>query len=115
MIAVRWAKWPNLLWLGITAVIMMILAIMTVRSATRRHEKRIFIQIGVMFVLGLVGLVASLYPVMLPPDITLWDAASSRSSQQFLLVGYAALLPITLGYTAYSYWLFRGKVRESEE
>lgn len=115
MIAERWSKWPNLLWLGITSVIMMILAIMTVRSATRRHEKRIFIQIGVMFVLGLVGLVASLYPVMLPPDITLWDAASSRSSQQFLLVGYATLLPITLGYTAYSYWLFRGKVRESEE
>jgi cytochrome d ubiquinol oxidase subunit II len=49
---------------------------------------------------------------MLPPDTTLWEAASSRASQHFLLVGYGALIPITLGYTGYSYWLFRGKVRE---
>ncbi|MCG7600839.1 cytochrome d ubiquinol oxidase subunit II [Halomonas sp. McH1-25] len=114
-IAARWSMSPNLLWLGLIAAIMLALAIATVRGATRRYEKRLFAQVVAMFVLGLVGLVASLYPVMLPPDITLWDAASSRSSQQFLLVGYGILLPIILGYTAYSYWVFRGKVRESEE
>ena len=114
-IAERWSRLPNLLWLGLTAIVMLALAIATVRGAARRYEKRLFAQVIAMFVLGLVGLVASLYPVMLPPDITLWEAASSRSSQQFLLVGYAILLPIILGYTAYSYWVFRGKVHESEE
>lgn len=114
-IAERWSQWPNPLWLAVTAVLMMALAVLTVRSATHRHEKRIFVQIAMMFMIGVIGLAASFFPVMLPPDITLWEAASSRASQQFLLVGYAALIPITLGYTAYSYWLFRGKVRESEE
>lgn len=114
-IAERWLQWPNLLALGITGVIMVALAILSIRSATRRYEKRIIVQIGVIFVLGLVGLLASLYPVMLPPDITLWEAASSRASQQFLLIGYVITIPIILGYTTYSYKLFWGKVRESEE
>ena len=114
-IAERWSRFPNLLWLGLVAVLMLGLAVATVCSAERHHEKRIFLLVVAMFVLGLVGLTASLYPIMLPPDITLWEAASSRSSQQFLLVGYAILIPITLGYTAYSYRVFRGKVRESEE
>ncbi|RXE47613.1 cytochrome d ubiquinol oxidase subunit II [Chromohalobacter israelensis] len=114
-IAERWSHWPNPVWLGLATATMLALAITAVRSAARRQEKRIFAQVVAMFVLGLAGLVASLYPVMLPPDMTLWAAASSRSSQQFLLVGYAILLPIILGYTAYSYRVFRGKVRESEE
>lgn len=114
-IAERWSQWPNPLWLALTAVVMTTLAVLTIRSASHRHEIRIFIQVALMFMVGVIGLAASLFPVMLPPDITLWEAASSRASQQFLLVGYAALIPITLGYTGYSYWLFRGKVRESEE
>ena len=47
----------------------------------------------------------------MPPDVTIWDAAASPSSQAFLLVGAAVLIPIILAYTAYVYWLFRGKMR----
>ncbi|MEC9483989.1 MAG: cytochrome d ubiquinol oxidase subunit II, partial [Halomonas sp.] len=112
LIAERWSQLPNLLGLCATGIVMLALAIAPVRSASRRHEKRIFALVAAMFVLGLLGLVASLYPIMLPPDITLWEAASSRASQQFLLVGYAIMIPIILGYTAYSYRVFRGKVRE---
>jgi cytochrome d ubiquinol oxidase subunit II len=28
----------------------------------------------------------------------------------FMLVGAAVLIPIILAYTAYAYWVFRGKV-----
>ena len=42
---------------------------------------------------------------------TLWEAASSPSTQAFLLVGTLFLLPVILIYTAWSYWVFRGKVR----
>ncbi len=42
--------------------------------------------------------------------VTIWDAAAPESSQTFLLVGIAILIPITLAYTAYAYWVFRGKV-----
>ncbi len=46
-----------------------------------------------------------------PPTITLWDAAAAPRSQAFLMVGTLFLLPLILGYTAWSYWVFRGKVR----
>ncbi|MFB9867970.1 cytochrome d ubiquinol oxidase subunit II [Vreelandella sulfidaeris] len=114
LIAERWLQWPHLLAPVVTGLMMIALAILTIRSAARRDEKRIIVQIGMMFVLGLTGLLASFYRVMLPPDITLWEAASSRASQQFLLVGYMMTVPIILGYTTYTYRLFGGKVRESE-
>jgi cytochrome bd ubiquinol oxidase subunit II len=46
-----------------------------------------------------------------PPSITLWAAASSPSTQGFLLVGTLFLLPVIAMYTVWSYWVFRGKVR----
>ena len=42
--------------------------------------------------------------------MTIWDAASPLKSQEFLGVGIAVLVPIILAYTAYAYWVFRGKV-----
>ena len=43
--------------------------------------------------------------------VSIWDAASSDSTQSFLLVGTLFLLPIILMYSGWSYWVFRGKVR----
>jgi cytochrome d ubiquinol oxidase subunit II len=42
--------------------------------------------------------------------VTIWDAAAPLNSQLFLIVGVGVLVPIILAYTAYSYWVFRGKV-----
>lgn len=47
---------------------------------------------------------------MVPGRITIWQAAAPASSQMFMLVGASVLIPIILIYTAYSYWVFRGKV-----
>jgi cytochrome d ubiquinol oxidase subunit II len=49
-------------------------------------------------------------PLMVPPSISIYDAAAPHASQAFLLVGAAVLVPIILCYTAYAYWVFRGKV-----
>jgi cytochrome d ubiquinol oxidase subunit II len=49
--------------------------------------------------------------MIVPHRFTLWEAAASPSTQAFLLVGTLLLLPIILTYTAWSYWVFRGKVR----
>jgi cytochrome d ubiquinol oxidase subunit II len=49
--------------------------------------------------------------MIVPYHFTLWDAASSPETQSFLLVGTLFLLPIILMYSAWSYWVFRGKVR----
>jgi cytochrome d ubiquinol oxidase subunit II len=49
-----------------------------------------------------------------PPSITYRDAANPDDSLAFLLVGAIILLPLILGYTAYAYWIFRGKVHAGE-
>jgi cytochrome d ubiquinol oxidase subunit II len=45
-----------------------------------------------------------------PERVTLQMAAAPESSQVFMLVGAAVLVPVILAYTAWSYWVFRGKV-----
>ena len=62
--------------------------------------------------LGYVGLVISTFPYIVPPDLTIREAAAAPSSQTFMLVGTLVLLPIILAYTALTCWLFRGKVAE---
>jgi cytochrome d ubiquinol oxidase subunit II len=67
-----------------------------------------------LFLLSYIGLGISMWPFVVPPAVTIWDAAASPSSQRFLLVGAAVLIPVILAYTGYVYWLFRGKVRAGE-
>ncbi len=61
--------------------------------------------------MGYIGLVISLWPMIVPYHYSLWNAGSSPGTQAFLLVGTLVLLPVILLYTAWSYWVFRGKVR----
>ena len=56
----------------------------------------------------------SSFPYLVPPTLTVWQAAAPPTSQLFMLAGTAVLLPIILAYTAYLYWIFRGKVRHGE-
>jgi cytochrome d ubiquinol oxidase subunit II len=67
-----------------------------------------------LFVLCYVGLGISFYPWIVPPTITIHAAAAPDASLSFLLVGAVILLPMILGYTAYAYWVFRGKVKPGE-
>lgn len=81
------------------------------RSFDHGDDLQPFISTVVMFFVSFLGLAISMWPNIVPPSIDLWSAAASRASQQFLLVGTAFLLPMILSYTAWSYWVFRGKVR----
>jgi cytochrome bd ubiquinol oxidase subunit II len=53
----------------------------------------------------------SLFPMIVPHQLKLWEAASSPRTQAFLPVGTLFLLPVILTYSGWSYWVFRGKVR----
>ena len=64
-----------------------------------------------LFAMCYLGLGISLFPYVIPYSVTLWDAASSPSSQAFLLIGTLFLLPLVFMYTGWSYYVFRGKVR----
>ena len=60
----------------------------------------------------MAGLGVSMWPHIVPPAITIWDAAAPQSSQIFMLVGTAIIMPIILIYTGFAYWVFRGKTGE---
>src|SRR6478752_2220864 len=64
-----------------------------------------------LIVLAYIGIAISLWPNIVPYRFSIWEAASSESTQAFLMVGTLFLLPIILMYTGWSYWVFRGKVR----
>jgi cytochrome d ubiquinol oxidase subunit II len=73
------------------------------------REVRPFLLSLALFLLGYIGFGISLYPWIVPFEFTLWDAAAASTSQSITLIGTAIMLPIILGYTAYCYYIFRGK------
>jgi cytochrome d ubiquinol oxidase subunit II len=110
-IAARWFSWPNIALLSPVPLITLALAIGIWRALEARREKRPFVFTMGLFALSYLGLAISLWPKVVPPDITIWQAAAARESQIFMLVGASVLIPIMLAYIAYNYWVFRGKVR----
>ena len=81
------------------------------RELTRSDRMPFFYAVS-LFLLGYLGIGISLWPHILPPAMSIWDAAAPLKSQQFLLVAVAAALPMVLIYTAYAYWVFRGKAEQ---
>ena len=67
-----------------------------------------------LFVLCFIGIGISFYPHIVPPGLTIAEAAAPNASLKFALVGTVVLVPLILGYTAYAYWVFRGKVDPEE-
>lgn len=110
-IARRWFSWPNIALLSPVPIVTALLAGWEWRSLNDRSEAAPFIAAVGLFVMSYAGIAISLWPMVVPYAFTLWDAASSPSTQVFLLVGTLFLLPIILMYTGWSYWVFRGKVR----
>lgn len=107
----RWFGWPGILLTSPVPILVALVAWLFWRGLQRQSEVAPFLCTQALFVLCYAGLGISLWPMIVPPSITIWDAAAPPASQFFLLVGASVLVPIILGYTAYSYWVFRGKVR----
>lgn len=111
----RWFEQGNFWWLSPVPALALLNAAWLWRSAfAQGRDARPFLLTLSFFGLGFAGLVIGLWPYLAPPRLTLWEAASGAGSQGFLLVGVAALLPVILGYTAWSYHVFRGKVRAGQ-
>jgi cytochrome d ubiquinol oxidase subunit II len=109
-IASRWFSWPNLLYLSPVPILVLIAAVRLHWALERREHWTPFLLTLGLFLLSYIGLGISLFPYIIPPEITIWDAASPPATQVFMLVGVVILLPIVLTYTAYNYRVFRGKV-----
>jgi len=81
-----------------------------IKSLKVRREIFPFACSVVFFFAGYLGLIASIYPYVVPPSITLQEAAAQRETLRFSLWGAVITLPVVLGYIIYSYSVFRGKV-----
>jgi cytochrome d ubiquinol oxidase subunit II len=106
----RWFSTPNIFFLSPVPLVTAGFAFLLLRALDRRREVAPFFLALALFLLSFLGLAVSLWPLIVPPSITIWDAASPPESQVFLLVGMVFLIPTLLFYTAYCYWVFRGKV-----
>ncbi len=105
----RWFSMPNVL---LTAQVPLLVAVGSVLffvSLRKRWQAAPFLLTLGLFALTYIGLAISMYPYLVPQAVTIWDAAAPVSSQSFMLVGAVVLIPVILGYTGYSYWVFRGK------
>jgi cytochrome d ubiquinol oxidase subunit II len=109
-IADRWFGWPNIVLVAPVPLLVAGTAFALYRAIETQRERLPFVLAQGLFVLSYVGLGISLYPYAVPRSITIWEAAAPPESLLFLLVGALVLIPIILAYTAYAYWIFRGKV-----
>jgi len=113
-IRTRWFSLPNILFLWPVPVVTALTAYLAWRWLEAGRDIPPFLAAIVLFMLGYAGLAISVFPYLVPPSITIWEAAAAPASQIFMLLGTLPLLPIILTYTGFVYYLFRGKVREGE-
>ena len=107
----RWFTWPNIILTAPVPAAGAAVTVLLLRSLANKYDYQPFFLTLALFFLSYAGLGISMYPYIVPQSITIWEAASPRNSQVFMLFGVAILIPLILAYTGWSYWVFRGKVR----
>lgn len=110
----RWFDFPASLY---TMVVPILLALCTwhlFMGLRKGRELAPFLAALGLFIVSYIGIGISFYPHIVPPSLTIAEAAAPDESLAFALVGTVVLVPLILAYTAYSYWVFRGKVDPDE-
>ena len=110
----RWFSLPNFLFFAPVPLLVCVAMFFLLRTLNRDYHVAPFLLTLALIFLGYSGLGISLWPNIIPPDVTIWEAAGPPQSLGFTLVGTLFIIPIILMYTAFSYWVFRGKVRHGE-
>jgi cytochrome d ubiquinol oxidase subunit II len=106
----RWFTWPNMILTAPVPIAVAAVTILLLRSLAAKQDYRPFFLTLALFGLSYAGLGISMYPYIVPQSIDIWQAAAPENSQILMLVGVAIMVPLILGYTGWSYWVFRGKV-----
>jgi cytochrome d ubiquinol oxidase subunit II len=110
----RWFSLPGSLWTMIVPVVMLALVWSFFRGLNDLKDLQPFLSALGFFTVSFIGIGISFYPMIVPPSLSIWDVAAPDSSLAFALVGAVILIPVILGYTAYAYWVFRGKMDPAE-
>ncbi|MGE4242471.1 cytochrome d ubiquinol oxidase subunit II [Ramlibacter sp.] len=114
-VAQKWFSWPGMLVFSPVPLLVVACGAMLLKTLgdPRRDTMPFLLTLALVF-LGYSGLGISLWPNVVPPSMSIWQAAGPDKSLAFTLVGALAIVPVILGYTAWSYWVFRGKVRAED-
>ena len=113
-IAARWFTLPNLFWFLPVPILVLVTLYSLLKAIARKAHYLPFLLTLVLIFLGYSGLGISLWPNIIPPSISIWDAAAPPQSKGFMLVGTLFIIPFILGYTFWSYYVFRGKVTHED-
>ncbi len=115
LIAERWFTQPQLLYFSPVPILVAVFTYLTIQSCLKRQESMPFLYTLALVFLAYTGFLISIFPYVIPPSVTIWDAAAPANSQLFALIGALILIPIIIMYTIMSYWVFRDKVRVGDE
>ena len=113
----RWFALPEVLALAAIPLVTGV-ALLAVRSLLHTRMVRgplcwlPFALLILVFVLGFLGLAYSIYPYVVIGQLTIWQAASSPAALKVILIGACISVPAIVGYTVFSYRVFRGKTGE---
>jgi len=113
-IADRWFSLPNLFWFLPVPILVVLCTAGLLWGLRRDTQYSPFLLALALIFLSYSGLGISLWPNVIPPSVSIWDAAGPAESLGFALVGTLFIVPFVLMYTAWAYWVFRGKVRRGE-
>jgi cytochrome d ubiquinol oxidase subunit II len=113
-IASRWFTLPNLFWFLPVPILVLVTLYGLLKAVARNAHYTPFLLTLALIFLGYSGLGISLWPNIIPPSVSIWDAAAPPQSQGFMLVGALFIIPFILGYTFWSYYVFRGKVTHED-
>jgi cytochrome d ubiquinol oxidase subunit II len=113
-VAARWFALPNLLFFAPVPLLVLATSWLILRVLKHETHAAPFLLALVLLFLGYSGLAISLWPNIIPPGVSLREAAAPPESMGFTLVGALFVIPIILAYSSWSYYVFRGKVRAGE-
>lgn len=113
-VAARWFTLPNLIFFAPVPILVLAATLGILHFLKRETHSAPFLLALALVFLGYSGLGISLWPHIIPPDVTIRAAAGPPQSLGFTLVGALFIVPIILTYTAWSYYVFRGKVKVGE-
>jgi len=110
----RWFAFPAAFYSSFVPLVLGVCALALWWGLTRDQHLVPFLAALGLFLVSFTGLGVSFYPYIVPGALTIEEAAAPASSLAFLLVGAVILIPVILGYTAFTYWVFRGKIDPHE-
>jgi cytochrome d ubiquinol oxidase subunit II len=113
-VAERWFSWPNMGWFMPVPVLVAWTMWRLSKALRGSNDASPFMYTLLLIFLGYSGLGLSMWPYIVPPGMSIYDAAGPPQSLGFALVGALLIVPLILMYTAWGYWVFRGKVRRGD-